>query len=62
MAPVLFAWPLGVVPFVHAISFFFSSEWSAQFFTVFLNIAVMMVLSAVVSILLFFSATSELAD
>ena len=41
---VFFAFPVGVVPFTYGFSFFFSSEWGAQFFTVVLNLTAMMFL------------------
>ena len=41
---VFFAFPVGVVPFTHGISFLFQTEWGAQFFTVVLNLSAMMFL------------------
>jgi len=48
---IFLAFPIGMVPFTHATSFFFVSEWAAQFFTVFVNIFVMMIIPTAVYIM-----------
>ena len=56
---VFLAYPIGVVPFTHATSFLFSSEWSAQFFTVGLNLIVMIFGPLTVYLFMFNSSTQE---
>ena len=56
---VFVAYPIGVVPFTHATSFLFQSEWSAQFFTVGLNLIVMIFGPLTVYVFMFNSATHE---
>lgn len=56
---VFLAFPIGVVPFTHATSFLFQSEWSAQFFTVGLNLLVMIFGPLTVYIFMFNSSTQE---
>ena len=52
---IFMAFPLGVVPFTHACSFLFQTEWSAQFFTVGLNLSVMIFGPLTVYIFMFVS-------
>lgn len=54
---VFIAYPIGVVPFTHATSFIFQQEWSAQFFTVGLNLIVMIFGPLTVYIFMFNSST-----
>ena len=56
---VFVAYPIGVVPFTHATSFLFQSEWSAQFFTVGLNLIVMIFGPLTVYIFMFNSNSQE---
>lgn len=56
---VFVAYPFGVVPFTHATSFLFESEWSAQFFTVGLNLIVMIFGPLTVYIFMFNSPTQD---
>ena len=56
---VFVVYPLGVVPFTHATSFMFQSEWSAQFFTVGLNLVVMIFGPLTVYIFMFNSSTQD---
>jgi hypothetical protein len=50
---VLVAWPFSVIPFTHASAFLFSKEWTAQFFTILINLIAMLVLPIIVSTYLF---------
>lgn len=52
-------YPIGVVPFTFATSFLFSTEWSAQFFTVALNLVVMIFGPLTVYIFMFNSTRQE---
>ena len=50
---VLVAWPFSVIPFTHASAFLFSKEWTAQFFTILINLIGMLVIPVIVSTQLF---------
>ena len=56
---VFVAYPIGVVPFTHATSFLFQSEWAAQFFTVGLNLLVTIAGPLTVYIFMFNSSTQD---
>ena len=56
---VFVAYPVGVVPFTHATSFIFQTEWAAQFFTVGLNLIVMIFGPLTVYIFMFNSTSQE---
>ena len=56
---IFLAFPFGVVPFTHATSFLFQSEWSAQFFTVGLNLLVMIFGPMTVYIFMFVSENPD---
>ena len=59
---VFLLFPIGVVPFTHAMSFLFASEWSAQFSTIVLNLGAMMFTPLIVFVMQQFSDTAEIAD
>jgi hypothetical protein len=50
---VLVAWPFSVIPFTHASAFLFSKEWTAQIFTLLINLIGMLVIPVIVSTQLF---------
>lgn len=54
---VFVAYPIGVVPFTHACSFLFQTEWAAQMFTVGLNLVVTIFGPLTVYIFMFNSGT-----
>jgi ATP-binding cassette subfamily A (ABC1) protein 3 len=59
---VFFAFPIGVVPFTHAFSFFFKTEWSAQLFTIVINLVGLMFMPIGIFFMEQYSKTAFLAD
>lgn len=59
---VFFAFPVGVVPFTHGLSFLFKTEWSAQLLTIVINLAGLMFLPIGIFFMQGYSKTAVLAD
>lgn len=59
--PIFLLYPFGIVPITHATSFLFTTEWAAQFFTVFGNLVIMIVIPLSVLVMSLIENTAEVA-